>query len=41
VTEDGKWFVGLALDEDCQPDQTDARIEQWSKQVSEQMLKTA
>jgi len=41
VTEDGKWFVGLALDEDCQPDQTDERIEQWSKQISEQMLKTA
>lgn len=37
VTQDGKFFVGLGLDEDCQPDQTDQRIATWCEQISEQM----
>lgn len=33
---DGKNFVGLALDEDTQPELTDARMEKWLKMVVEQ-----
>jgi len=41
VTEDGKFFVGLGLDEDCQPDLTDERIIQWCTAVLQQMNKVA
>ena len=33
LTEDGKQFVGLALDEDCQNELTDERVEKWCAQV--------
>lgn len=33
LTEDGQWFVGLALDEDGQSSLTDDRIEKWLKEV--------
>lgn len=33
LTTDGKHFVGLALDEDCQYDLSDERIAEWSTQV--------
>jgi len=33
LTEDGKHFVGLALDEDWQRDETDGRISTWYKQL--------
>jgi flavodoxin II len=33
LTEDGKSFVGLALDEDSQYDLTDERLETWCEQV--------
>lgn len=33
LTEDGRQFVGLAIDEDCQHGETFARVEQWSQQV--------
>lgn len=33
VTADGEWFVGLALDEENQYDQTDSRLLQWSAQI--------
>ena len=29
LTEDKQYFVGLALDDDCQPDLTDQRINDW------------
>lgn len=33
LTQDGKAFYGLALDEDTQPEQTDNRINRWLEQV--------
>lgn len=33
VTDDGQWFVGLALDDDSQFELTDQRIEQWCSQL--------
>lgn len=33
LTPDGEWFVGLALDEENQYDQTDSRLLQWSAQL--------
>ena len=33
LTEDGESFVGLALDEDNQPDETPERIAEWVEQV--------
>lgn len=33
LTPDGEWFVGLALDEENQYDQTDSRLLQWSTQL--------
>jgi len=38
VIDDGKFFVGLALDEDCQPEQTDQRIKKWSSDVVQKMI---
>lgn len=37
VTEDGDWFYGLALDEENQYDQTDARISLWLSQLVEEI----
>ncbi|MGB0664866.1 MAG: flavodoxin FldB [Pontibacterium sp.] len=34
LTEDGKHFVGLALDEDTQREMTDERLEKWCKQIA-------
>ncbi|MFP8967811.1 flavodoxin FldB [Pokkaliibacter sp. CJK22405] len=36
ATADGKQFVGLAIDEDWQRDQTDDRVERWVKQIKEE-----
>jgi flavodoxin I len=36
VTEDGEFFVGLGIDEDQQPDQTDARVTEWVAQLKEE-----
>ena len=33
LTKDGKLFVGLALDEDCQHELTEQRLEQWLQQI--------
>jgi len=33
TTADGEWFVGLALDEENQYDQTDERLIRWSQQL--------
>lgn len=33
VTEDGKFFVGLSLDDENQYEQTDQRIQQWTAQL--------
>lgn len=33
LTEDKTAFVGLALDEDCQPELTEQRIKQWCEQI--------
>jgi len=33
LTADGKQFVGLAIDEDCQHDETQERVEKWCAQV--------
>jgi flavodoxin long chain len=41
VTEDGKFFVGLGLDEDCQPEMTDRRIAEWCAEILRQMNKVA
>ncbi len=38
VTPDGEWFVGLALDEENQYDQTDARLLQWAAQLTEEII---
>ncbi|WP_024850869.1 flavodoxin FldA [Hydrogenovibrio kuenenii] len=37
VTEDGEFFVGLAIDEDQQPEMTAERVDQWVDQVKEEM----
>lgn len=37
LTEDKSQFVGLALDEDNQYDQSDERIEKWTQQVLEEI----
>ncbi|MCW8887275.1 MAG: flavodoxin FldB [Motiliproteus sp.] len=34
LTKDGKQFVGLALDEDCQNELTDQRVKQWLEQIT-------
>ncbi len=36
TTEDGDFFVGLALDEDQQPELTDTRLHNWLEQVAEE-----
>lgn len=41
LTPDGKHFVGLALDEDCQRELTDERIATWCLLLQEQMPKVA
>ncbi|WP_043316388.1 flavodoxin FldB [Microbulbifer sp. HZ11] len=37
LTDDGKHFVGLALDEDCQPEKTEQRITDWCTSLLQQM----
>ena len=37
LLEDGKHFVGLCIDEDRQPELTAGRVEQWVKQVYDEM----
>jgi flavodoxin I len=37
VTPDGEFFVGLAIDEDQQPELTQQRVEQWVAQIKEEM----
>lgn len=37
VTEDEEFFVGLALDEDQQPELTASRIDDWIEQIIEEM----
>nr|WP_277608388.1 flavodoxin FldB [Microbulbifer elongatus] len=37
LTEDGSHFVGLALDEDCQPEKTEQRITQWCSALLEEL----
>lgn len=34
--QDGNFFVGLALDEDHQPELTEERVEKWVKQIKEE-----
>ena len=34
LTADKKFFIGLAIDDDCQNELSDERIEQWCEQVS-------
>ena len=34
LTADKKFFIGLAIDDDCQNELSDERIEQWCQQVS-------
>lgn len=41
VTPDGNYFVGLALDEDCQRELTDERITAWCALLQEQMRQVA
>lgn len=41
VTADGEWFVGLALDEENQYDQTDLRLLQWSAQLMAEITELA
>jgi len=41
VTADGEWFVGLALDEENQYDQTDLRLLQWSAQLIAEITELA
>lgn len=36
LTEDGKEFVGLAIDEDQQPELTDERVEAWVAQIEDE-----
>ena len=41
LTADKQFFVGLALDEDCQPELTEGRLEQWCEQLKSSLLKAA
>ncbi len=34
---DDNHFIGLAIDEDRQPELTDERVDAWVKQISEEM----
>jgi flavodoxin long chain len=36
LTKDGKQFVGLALDEDCQHELTGQRLQQWIEQITQE-----
>jgi len=36
LTEDGKEFVGLAIDEDQQPELTDERVNAWVAQIEDE-----
>ena len=38
VTADGEWFVGLALDEENQYDQTEQRLLLWVEQLSSELV---
>lgn len=38
LSEDGQFFVGLAIDEDQQEELTDQRIEQWCQQVQAEFV---
>lgn len=37
LTDDGKYFLGLSLDDDNQPELTEQRIVQWTAQILESM----
>ncbi|MFM2483270.1 flavodoxin FldB [Celerinatantimonas sp. YJH-8] len=37
LTQDGDYFVGLALDDETQYEQSDTRIEQWTNQLLEEL----
>lgn len=37
TTDDGQWFVGLALDEANQYEQTDQRISDWCDQIADEL----
>lgn len=37
VTDDGEFFVGLAIDEDQQPEMTAERVDQWVDQIKDEM----
>ena len=41
LTADKQFFVGLALDEDCQPELTESRLNQWCQQLKSSLLKAA
>jgi flavodoxin long chain len=41
LTADKQFFVGLALDEDCQPELTEGRLKQWCEQLKSSLLKAA
>lgn len=36
VSADGEYFVGLALDEDCQHGETEERLMRWTQQIMDQ-----
>ncbi|WP_394174356.1 flavodoxin FldB [Thalassotalea litorea] len=38
LSEDQQFFVGLALDDECQYDLTDQRIEQWCQQILQETV---
>lgn len=38
LADDPNYFIGLAIDEDRQPELTEARIEKWVAQIKEEML---
>ncbi len=37
LTDDKHFFVGLAIDEDRQPELTEIRVDNWVKQISEEL----
>lgn len=41
LTEDKQFFVGLALDEDCQPDLTEQRLSDWCEIIKQDFLAAA
>ncbi|WP_438971241.1 flavodoxin FldB [Methylophaga sp.] len=41
LTEDKQFFVGLALDEDCQPELTEQRLNDWCEMIQEGFLTAA